>query len=92
MVRSLPPVHSIKGQRPTGERASAVEWAVRAGREAVRSLAYEEGARLFQLALDIGDPDLGWSHRVTAEGSFRVSVYAGTAESAVQRPFPCPVR
>ena len=25
----------------------------------MRGLAYEEGARLFQMALDIGDPDLG---------------------------------
>jgi len=47
----------------TGERANAVEWAVRAGHEAVRSLAYEEGARLFQMALDIGDPDPGDEQR-----------------------------
>jgi DNA-binding CsgD family transcriptional regulator len=47
----------------TGERASAVEWATRAGREAVRGLAYEEGARLFQMALDAGDPDLGDEQR-----------------------------
>ncbi len=47
----------------TGERANAIEWAVRAGDEAVRGLAYEEGARLFQMALDIGDPDLGEEQR-----------------------------
>ena len=47
----------------TGERANAIEWAVRAGHEAVRSLAYEEGARLFQMALDIGDADLGDKRR-----------------------------
>ena len=47
----------------TGERASAIEWATRAGREAVRGLAYEEGARLFQMALDAGDPDLGDEQR-----------------------------
>ncbi len=47
----------------TGERANAIEWAVRAGHEAVRGLAYEEGARLFQLALDIDDPDLGDEQR-----------------------------
>jgi DNA-binding CsgD family transcriptional regulator/tetratricopeptide (TPR) repeat protein len=47
----------------TGERANAIEWAVRAGHEAVRSLAYEEGARLFQMALDIGDPNLGDEQR-----------------------------
>ena len=47
----------------TGERASAIEWAARAGHEAVRGLAYEEGARLFQMALDIGDPALGDEQR-----------------------------
>jgi len=47
----------------TGERASAIEWATRAGRGAVRGLAYEEGARLFQMALDAGDPDLGDEQR-----------------------------
>ena len=47
----------------TGERANAIEWAVRAGHEAVRSLAYEEGAGLFQMALDIGDADLGDKRR-----------------------------
>jgi hypothetical protein len=29
----------------------------------VRGLAYEEGARLFQVALDAGDPDLGDEQR-----------------------------
>jgi predicted ATPase len=46
----------------TGERANAIEWAARAGHEAVTALAYEEGARLFQMALDNDDPDLAKSN------------------------------
>ena len=47
----------------TGERGGVIQWATRAGREAVRNLAYEEGARLFRLALDAGDPDLSDEQR-----------------------------
>jgi len=37
---------------PTGTRDKAVEFAVRGARRAMQQLAYEEGARLYQLALD----------------------------------------
>ena len=41
-----------------GERDRAVGWIRRAGEEAMRRYAYEEGARLFRLALDVGARDL----------------------------------
>ncbi len=37
---------------PAGPRDKAVEFAARGARRAMRQLAYEEGARLFQMALD----------------------------------------
>lgn len=37
-----------------GHRATAAAWAERAGHEAIRRLAFEDGARLFQLALEVG--------------------------------------
>ena len=42
----------------TGQRGPAVEWARRAGAEALRALAYEEASRLYTLALDSGGPAL----------------------------------
>lgn len=41
-----------------GERTVAAGWIERAGGAAVRALAFEEGARLYRLALDTGGPDL----------------------------------
>ena len=42
-----------------GERARAAEWVESAAWEALRSLAHEEAARLFQLALSVGRAELG---------------------------------
>lgn len=42
-----------------GERARAAEWAESAAWEAVRGLAHEEAARLFQLALSVARGELG---------------------------------
>jgi DNA-binding CsgD family transcriptional regulator len=42
----------------TGGRARAADWIARAAEEAVRRLAYEEAARLYRLALDVGAPDV----------------------------------
>jgi DNA-binding CsgD family transcriptional regulator len=41
-----------------GERATAAQWIELAADGAMRTLAYEEGARLFHLALTIGDVEL----------------------------------
>lgn len=41
-----------------GDRGRATRWIRRAAGEAVRRLAYEEGVRLYRLALDIGDREL----------------------------------
>lgn len=41
-----------------GERALAAGWVERAGDEATRRLAFADGARLYRLALDTGEPDL----------------------------------
>lgn len=51
-----------------GERAVAAEWIERAAGAAVRALAFEDGARLYRLALDTGHPDLDASarHRLLA--------------------------
>ncbi|MGI9033630.1 MAG: helix-turn-helix transcriptional regulator [Acidimicrobiales bacterium] len=43
----------------TGERSNAVHWATLAAEEAVASLAYEEAARLYQLALDACAAEIG---------------------------------
>jgi predicted ATPase len=76
----------------TGERAGAVEWATRAGREAMRGLAYEEGARLFQMALVAGDPDLGDEQRCrllidVADAQWRSGIWSA-AGWRVRRPWP----
>ncbi|MBW3650460.1 MAG: AAA family ATPase [Actinobacteria bacterium] len=42
-----------------GERARAAEWAASAAWQAVRDLAHEEAARLFQLGLSVGQDELG---------------------------------
>ena len=42
-----------------GERARAAEWIETAAWEALRGLAHEEAARLFQLALSVGRAELG---------------------------------
>jgi DNA-binding CsgD family transcriptional regulator len=42
----------------TGNRAPAVNWAEQAAQAAIRQLAYEDAARLAQLALDSGGPGL----------------------------------
>lgn len=47
----------------TGERARAADWITRAAEEAVRRLAYEEAARLYRLALDVGAQDVGGAER-----------------------------
>ncbi len=41
-----------------GDRARATGWIERAGAEAMRRHSYEEGARLFRLALDVGAGEL----------------------------------
>lgn len=46
-----------------GDRKNAVQWAARAAEEAMRALAYEEAARLYQLALDAGGPDIDEERR-----------------------------
>jgi DNA-binding CsgD family transcriptional regulator len=43
---------------PYGEAATAREWAIRAAADAVRRLAYEEGARLYRSALAFDAPSL----------------------------------
>lgn len=47
----------------TGERRQAVDWARRAAEAAMRGLAFEEGARLYRLALDAGGADLDEAER-----------------------------
>lgn len=42
----------------TGDRALAAGWIERAGLAAMRTLAYQEGARLFRLALTVGGGEL----------------------------------
>jgi DNA-binding CsgD family transcriptional regulator len=79
----------------TGQRRPAVEWARRAAEEAVRALAYEEGSRLYSLALDSGGPALGeversvlLIHRAGADiaaGRMQVSLDACTAAVRVAR-------
>jgi predicted ATPase len=46
-----------------GERARAAGWVERAGEEAMRRLAYEDGARLYGLALRVGGSELGDGER-----------------------------
>ena len=46
-----------------GDRARAASWIERAGREAMRQIAYEEGARLFRLAMSVGADELDDVHR-----------------------------
>lgn len=41
-----------------GERDVAAAWTAKAGDEAMRRLAFEEGARLYRLALEVGASDL----------------------------------
>lgn len=48
---------------PYGDAARAREWALRAGAEAVRRLAFEEGVRLYRAALDVA---VGWPDDVQA--------------------------
>jgi DNA-binding CsgD family transcriptional regulator len=48
-----------------GERARAAGWIRRAAEEAMRRLAYEETARLFRQALDIGGAELDGQERCT---------------------------
>jgi tetratricopeptide (TPR) repeat protein len=43
--------HHLFQAAPLGDAASAVEYARRAGEQAARSLAYEEAARLYQMAI-----------------------------------------
>lgn len=46
-----------------GDRVRAVGWIERAGAEAMRRHAYEEGARLSRLALDVGVPQIDKARR-----------------------------
>ena len=46
-----------------GEAETAARWMTRAGEEAMRQLAYEEGARLFRQALQVGGAVLGDDQR-----------------------------
>ncbi|CAN5228316.1 AAA family ATPase [soil metagenome] len=46
-----------------GDVATAAGWIQRAGEEAMRVLAFEEGARLFRLALDVGGAHLNDADR-----------------------------
>ncbi|HYX43458.1 MAG TPA: AAA family ATPase, partial [Acidimicrobiales bacterium] len=56
-----------------GEGVIAAGWLARAGEEAMRQLAYEEAARLFRQAVDVGGPELGDEERC------RLLVAAGRA-------------
>ena len=48
--------HHLFQAMPTGDPARAAEYARRAGERAVRSLAYEEAARLYRMALQALEP------------------------------------
>lgn len=70
-----------------GERAVAAGWIERAAGAAVRALAFEEGARLYRLALDTGHPDLDAAVRqrllaALAAARFRAADPAGAVEAA----------
>lgn len=83
-----------------GDRRRAVGWIERAGGEAMRSHAYEEGARLFRLALDVdaGDIDetarcrlllgLGAARHLSSDlpGGFQASLEAAALAGAIGRP------
>ena len=71
-----------------GERARAAGWIERAGDEAMRRLAFEEGARLYRLALDTGDPELDGltRHRLLvalADARHRSADGTGSAEACL---------
>jgi tetratricopeptide (TPR) repeat protein len=69
--------HHFFQAAPLGQAASAVEYARRAGEEAVRSVAYEEAARLFRMAVDaceLGEP-------VDREGLGELFLSLGDAQS-----------
>ena len=57
---------------PYGEAATARAWAVRAADEAVRRMAYEEGVRLYRMAL-------GFDERLSARERYAVLVALGRA-------------
>ena len=70
-----------------GERAVAAGWIERAAGAAVHALAFEEGARLYRLALDTGHPDLDAAarHRLLvalAATRFRAADPAGAVAAA----------
>ncbi|WP_156067736.1 helix-turn-helix transcriptional regulator [Pseudonocardia halophobica] len=70
-----------------GERAEASAWIERAAAAAVRTLAFEEGARLYRLALDVGDAavDAVTRHRLLtglAAARFRAADPAGAVAAA----------
>ena len=71
-----------------GERALAAGWIERAGDEAMRRLAFEEGARFYRLALDTGEPELDGlaRHRLLvalADARHRSADRAGSAEACL---------
>ncbi|MDF2975386.1 MAG: transcriptional regulator, LuxR family [Actinomycetospora sp.] len=70
-----------------GERGVAAAWIERAADAAVRALAFEEGARLYRLALDAGHPDIDADarHRLLvglAAARFRIADPAGAVAAA----------
>lgn len=70
-----------------GDRALAAEWIARAAGAATGALAFEEGARLYRLALDTGHPDLDAAtrHRLLAAlaaARFRAADPAGAVVAA----------
>jgi DNA-binding SARP family transcriptional activator len=50
-------------QAGSAHAQKAVDYATRAGERAARLLAFEEAARLYQLALDLGEPNIGGRER-----------------------------
>ena len=72
-----------------GDRLRASGWIERAGEEAMRRLGYEEGARLFRLAIDVGGSDLDEFSRcrlllATARALFRSGEIVSCVDTCVE--------
>jgi DNA-binding CsgD family transcriptional regulator len=69
---------------PYGDAATAQRWTLRAAQDALERLAFEESARLFRAAVDIGAPPLGDLERGSAlVGLGRAAALAGDLDVAV---------
>ena len=72
-----------------GDRLRASGWIERAGEEAMRRLGYEESARLFRLAIDVGGGELDETSRcrlllATARALFRSGEIATCVDTCVE--------